>query len=66
MPLGAITILAFYCLAQIDTTTPPHGIPEMTGVVVTVAVHWWRPKAVLSIVTGTAVCLVMSNYFLAT
>jgi branched-subunit amino acid transport protein AzlD len=42
MPLGAITILAIYCLAAIDTTQPPHGIPEITGVAVTVAAHWWR------------------------
>ena len=66
MPLGAITILALYCLAAIDTTRAPHGIPELTGVTVTVAVHWWRHNAVLSIVTGTAACLVMTNWVLPT
>jgi branched-subunit amino acid transport protein AzlD len=64
MPLGAITILAVYCLATIDTTQPPHGIPQITGVAVTVATHRWRRNAVLSILTGTAACLVMTNWIL--
>jgi branched-subunit amino acid transport protein AzlD len=64
MPLGAIGILAIYCLAAVDTSQPPHGIPEITGVAVTVAVHWWRRNAVLSILAGTAACLVMTNWIL--
>jgi len=66
MPLGVITILAIYCLAAIDTTEPPYGIPELTAVTGTVAIHWWRRNAVLSIVTGTAACLVMTNWILPT
>ena len=45
MPLGAITILASYCLAAIDTTQPPHGIPELTGVAVTVDTSHHAPSA---------------------
>ena len=59
MPLGAITILAAYCLSNINLTTPTHGIPELTGIAVTVAIHWWRRNAVFSIVTGTVACLVL-------
>ena len=66
MPLGAITILAAYCLTTINVTTPTHGIPEVTGVAATIAIHWWRRNAVLSIVTGTAACLVMTNWVLPT
>ena len=44
-----------------NVTTPTHGIPEVTGVAATIAIHWWRRNAVLSIVTGTAACLVMTN-----
>lgn len=64
MPLGAITILAIYCLAAIDITLPPHGISELTGVAVTVATHRWRYNAVLSILAGTMACLVIANYIL--
>ena len=50
-----------HCLTTINVTTPTHGIPELTGVAATIAIHWWRRNAVLSIVTGTAACLVMTN-----
>ncbi|MDQ4104159.1 MAG: AzlD domain-containing protein [Actinomycetota bacterium] len=63
MPLGAITILAIYCLSAIDTTKPPHGIPELAGAAVTVATHRWRHNAILSIITGTAARL-MTNWFM--
>jgi branched-subunit amino acid transport protein AzlD len=62
MPLGAITVLAIYCLARIDVTGPTHGVPEIAGVVVTFAVHAWRHNAVLSIVAGTVTCLVLTNF----
>lgn len=66
MPLGAITVLAVYCLAQIDLTTPTRGLPELAGVAVTVAVHRWRRNVVLSILSGTATCLILTNWVLAT
>ena len=61
MPLGAITILAIYCLTTINVAGPTHGIPELIGVAATVTIHWWRHNAVLSIITGTAACLVLTN-----
>ncbi len=61
MPLGAVAILALYCLAAIDLTHTPHGLPELTGVAATVGVHWWRRNAVLSIVAGTTVCLLLTH-----
>ncbi len=64
MPLGAITVLAVYCLAQIDLTTPTRGLPELAGVAVTVVVHRWRRNVVLSILTGTATCMILTNWVL--
>jgi branched-subunit amino acid transport protein AzlD len=62
MPLGAITVLAVYCLAQIDPTTPTRGLPELAGIVVTVAAHRWRRNVVLSILAGTATCMILTNW----
>jgi branched-subunit amino acid transport protein AzlD len=62
MPLGAITILATYCLTTIDVTSPTHGVPELVGVAATVAVHLWRHNLVLSLVIGTAACLALSHW----
>jgi branched-subunit amino acid transport protein AzlD len=61
MPLGAVAILAVYCLASIDVTSPTHDLSRVAGVLVTVAVHLWRRNAVLSIVAGTTVCLLLAN-----
>lgn len=61
MPLGAITILALYCLSSIEFDGPNHGLPELAGVAATVAIHMWRHNLVLTLVTGAGVCLALSN-----
>ena len=62
MPLGAVGVLAVYCLAQIDLTAPARGLPEIAGVAVTVGAHAWRRNVVLSIVAGTATCIVLTTW----
>jgi branched-subunit amino acid transport protein AzlD len=61
MPLGAIAILACYCLTRIDYLGAYHGGPELAGVAVTVAVQLWRRNAVLSILTGTITCIALTD-----
>lgn len=61
MPLGATVILAVYCLSTIDFTAPAHGTGPILGAAVTVGMHLWRRNAVLSIVVGTAACLLVTN-----
>lgn len=61
MPLGAIAILACYCLTTIDYLGPGHGLPRLIAVAVTAAVHLWRRNAVLSILAGTVTCVVLLN-----
>lgn len=60
MPAGAVTVLAAYCIAQVDFGAPAHGIPQLAGVAATAAAHLWRRNAVVSIVAGTAVCVALS------
>lgn len=61
MPLGAVAILAVYCLSATDVHGPDHGMGPILGTAVTVGVHAWRRNAVLSIVAGTTVCLLIVN-----
>lgn len=61
MPLGAIAILAVYCLSTISLTGPSHGAGPIIGVVMTVGMHVWRRNAVLSIVVGTLACVLVTN-----
>jgi branched-subunit amino acid transport protein AzlD len=62
MPLGAVAILAVYCLAGIGASgVPGEAVGELSGVAVTVGTHLWRRNAVLSIALGAVVCLVIAN-----
>lgn len=61
MPLGAVTVLAAYCLTGIDLTAADHGLPELVGVAVTAGAHLWRRNVVLSVVAGTAACVLLAN-----
>ena len=64
MPLGAIAILAAYCLARLHLTDPSRAVPELVGLAVTVTIHLWRHNLVLSLVAGTGACLVLANWIL--
>lgn len=61
MPLGAMAILALYCVTTIDLTHPQQALSPIAGLTTTVGMHWWRRNAVLSIVTGTTVCLLFTH-----
>lgn len=61
MPAGVTVILAVYCLSGIDLEQPSRAVAEIGGVVVTVAIHQWRHNLLLSIVCGTATCVVLAN-----
>jgi len=61
MPIGAVAILALYCVSRIDFGAAGHGLPELAGIAVTVGVHAWRRNAVLSILAGTAACVAVTH-----
>ena len=61
MPLGAVTVLAVYCLSLVELDGPGHGAGPVAGLVVTVAVHLWRRDVLLSVVLGTAACVAVSS-----
>ncbi|MFH5824768.1 branched-chain amino acid transporter permease [Georgenia sp. AZ-5] len=62
MPLGAVAILAIYCLSAIEVTNPAAAAGPLAGTAVTIALHLWRRNAVLSIVAGTTACLLVTNW----
>lgn len=61
MPLGAVAVLAVYCLSTIDLHAPDRGLGPILGTAATIGVHAWRHNAVLSILAGTTVCLLIVN-----
>ena len=53
LPLGVMTILVVYALR--DTPLADWGwVPAAVGLVVTIALHWWRSNMLLSLVGGIA------------
>ncbi|MCE5291526.1 MAG: AzlD domain-containing protein [Nocardiaceae bacterium] len=60
MPLGALTILAFYVLTPLATTEWSVALPQFIAVLTTIALHAWRRNVVLSLVCGTLVCVGLS------
>ncbi|MDJ0393592.1 AzlD domain-containing protein [Rhodococcus sp. G-MC3] len=64
MPLGAVAVLAIYALSSIDLLSAHHGVPQIAGVAATVGTHLLRRNAALSILVGTATCVLLENWIL--
>lgn len=62
VPMGAIICLGFYVLASIDYSSAHTAAPYLAGSVVTAGLHLWRRNLALSLVAGTAVCVILSNW----
>ncbi|MEJ5927732.1 AzlD domain-containing protein [Corynebacterium sp. H128] len=62
MPMGAMFILALYCLTGVNWGSTNINVGYGLGLAATVVVHAWRRNAVLSIVAGTAVCVCFSTF----
>lgn len=64
MPIGAMVILFIYALSK----APWHAdasvwLPYALGLLVTIGMHLWRKNFLLSIVLGTATCIILSILF---
>lgn len=62
IPMGAILILGVYVMAEIDYSSTPAALPYLIAAAVTVVVHPWRKNIALSLLLGTATCVVLANW----
>lgn len=53
LPHASMAMLLVYCLKHVAPTRPPHGLPEVLGLVFTALLHLWRGNVLLSIAGGT-------------
>lgn len=60
--MGAILILGVYVMAEIDYSSTTTALPYLIAAVVTVVVHLWRKNIALSLLLGTATCVVLANW----
>ncbi len=62
LPLAVFGLLIVYCLRDVSILHGTHGIPELISIALTVGIHLWRRKMILSIAAGT-VCYMLLVHF---
>lgn len=53
LPSAVFGMLVVYCLKHVEILSGSHGLPELIAVAVTVGLHFWKRKMMLSIACGT-------------
>lgn len=53
LPAATFGFLVVYCLKNVSIFTGSHGLPELIAIAVTVALHLWKRKMLISIAGGT-------------
>lgn len=59
LPGAVMAMLLVYCLKDISFTAPSGFIPALLGVAVTSGVHVFKKNMMLSIISGTAVYMLL-------
>jgi len=62
LPAAAMGLLVVYCLKGAAWTAPPHGAPELLGVLAVAALHRWKGNVLVSIAGGTALYMLLVQY----
>lgn len=65
MPAGVMVVLVVYSLHDAEFTRAPYGTPLLLALLVTVGLHLWKRNAVLSILSGTAVHVLLASVVFA-
>ena len=64
---AAIAMLAVYCLVAVyrnqNFAAGLWGVPELSGTLIVVLLHWFVKNPLLSIISGTAVYMVLIQCF---
>lgn len=58
LPTAVFGMLVVYCLKNVSILTGSHGLPELIAIAVTVLIHLWKRKMLLSVAGGT-VCYML-------
>ena len=59
LPPAIIGMLVIYCLKDTAVTAAPFGAPELIAGALVVALQAWKRNALLSILSGTAVYMLL-------
>lgn len=64
LPAGIMVILTAYTLQDVPLRAWPHGLPEAIALAITIGLHLWRRRAVLSILVGTGAYVVLTSWII--
>ena len=53
LPAAIFSMLVVYCLKDVQILSGSHGLPELIGIIIVVALHLWKRNMLLSIAAGT-------------
>lgn len=59
LPFSIVAMLVIYCLKGIDFIGDNQGIPEIIASLTVVVLHVWKRNNLLSIITGTALYMIL-------
>ena len=62
LPSAVFGMLVIYCLKDVNILGGHHGLPELIAIVVTVLLHLWQRKMILSISGGTISYMLLINF----
>lgn len=62
LPGAIFAMLVVYCLRRVDVTSFSWGIPELIAGGVTVGLHLWQRKMLLSIAAGTVAYMLLVQF----
>ena len=62
LPYAIMGMLVVYCLRKVDVTAFSWGLPELIAGGVTVGLHLWQRKMLLSIAAGTVVYMLLVQF----
>ncbi len=61
LPAVILLLLIVYSLKNTALLLPPHGLPELIALSLTLGLHLWKRNALLSIASGTGVYMVLEQ-----
>ncbi len=62
LPGAVFAMLVIYCLRDVSFTSGSYGIPELISIAVTIGLHLWKRRMLLSIAGGTACYMLLVQF----
>lgn len=64
LPSAIFGMLVIYCLKNVSFISGTFGIPELIAIAITIGIHLWKRKMLLSIAAGTISYMIIIQLFL--